>query len=178
MCGWSLRIALTLTLCSGAAAASAALWEDSCREYHNSTMWPHPLVEQDAQLVCGTWNQMVAAGWQRQNMVASYHFEEQTGQLTEAGRQKILVIITESPAQHRVVYVHRGLTPQETAARLHAVSQAVADLAAPGPYPPVLETGMSQDGVPAEMVDAVARKFVTGMPDPHLGASSGGGGGH
>ena len=69
---------------------------------------------------------MVANGWRRQNLLGEFHFEPQSGQLTEAGRLKVQWILTACPEQHRLIYVHTAGTREETAARVAAVQQLAA----------------------------------------------------
>ena len=114
---------------------------------------------------------MVANGWQRQNMLGEYHFESGTGQLTEAGALKVRWILTAGPQQHRIVYVHRAGTDEETTARMAAVFR-LASQTTPKDLPSVLPTSISDQGWPADRVDLIGRKFQASTPPPRLPAAT------
>ena len=85
-------------------------------------------------------------------------------------------IMNEVPEPHRQIYVHRADTPQETAVRMQTVQRFVAQ----SPYAvnvPVLESTRTDDGWPADRIDALSRKAATSALDPKLMGGSGGGGG-
>jgi hypothetical protein len=92
---------------------------------------------------------MVQNGWRRQNLVADHHFREMGAQLNDAGQTVIRRIVNEMAAQHHPIYVRRGQTAEETAARMAAVQQFAAKVAVDGNVPPVLETNVSPAGYPA-----------------------------
>jgi hypothetical protein len=131
---------------------------------------------------------MTANGWRRQNMLTDLHFTE-NNELTEAGELMVRWILYEAPQAHRVIYVHRGTTGEDTATRM-AVVATIAQKAAPGQtIPPILETNISDAGWPAREVEIISRRFDATTPDPRLpkdasggpgagaGAGSGGSGG-
>jgi hypothetical protein len=140
--------------------------------------WPEPFVNADRAAARAPFAIMVANGWRRQNMLGEAHFDQSTGQLTEAGRLKVRWILTVGPQQHRIIYVHSANTEEETAARLAAVQQ-VAGQIAPANMPPVLATNIADDGWPANEADIINRKYIESMPNPRLAprTTSGSGGG-
>lgn len=138
------------------------------RDTKRRNCWPQPFVRPDRQAVREPLAIMVCNGWQRQNMLSDHYFEAKTGLLTEAGRQRIQSILTETPQQHLAVFVHRGQTPEETMARLQTVQQVVAQAPYPSHPVPVFETAMPDDGWPAERVDMLGRRFQATTPDPKL----------
>jgi hypothetical protein len=147
--------------------------------------WPEPFASADRAAARAPFVTMVSNGWRRQNMLGENHFDPSTGQLTEAGRQKVRWILTTGPQQHRVVYVHAAQTGEETAARL-AVVQQLASQITPNSMPPVLPTSIADDGWPATEVDAISRKYQGSLPVPRLpapasssaGTNGGGGSGN
>jgi hypothetical protein len=173
--------ALAVTLTAQAGDPGCDIVHSMARDFKRRNCWPKPFVYPDRQAVREPLAIMVANGWQRQNLVGDYHFDAGTGQLTEAGRMKVLWVLSEAPEQHRSIYVHRAATPEETAARMTAVQELVAQNSAGQPPPPVLETNKSIDPWPADLVDAINKKFQTAIPDPKLPAPQsttfGGGGG-
>ena len=94
-----------------------------------------------------------SAGWERQNLLSEFHFLPGGNELTEAGRMRVQWIMNEVPEPHRQIYVHRANTPQETAVRMQAVQRFIAQ----SPYAanvPVLESTRTDDGWPADRIDA------------------------
>jgi hypothetical protein len=156
------------------------------RDVKRRQCWPEPFVGPDRASVSAPFVTQVANGWRRQNMLGEFHFEQGTGQLTEAGRLKVRWILTVAPQQHRLVYVHTADTNEETSARVAAVQQ-LAGRIAPNDLPPVMPTSISDEGWPADEVDLIGRKFrEKAIPQldlpgyPHGGdantSNSGGGG--
>jgi hypothetical protein len=163
-----------------AASASAEffLWEMVAgvgRDIKERNGWPDQYYPTS---VAATWAPMcvmVNNGWRRQNLLGEYFFEPVTGQLTEAGRQKVRWILTVCPEQHRLIYVHAAYTAEETDARLFAVQQASLKISVGG-LPPIMTTTIPDEGWPADQVDLIGRKYEATMPPPRLPADSAGGG--
>jgi hypothetical protein len=120
---------------------------------------------------------MIHNGWRMQNTLAAHHFREGTMELTEAGKLKVLWIVTEAPAQHRTIYVERASHPQVTAGRIQNVQIIAAGSSMEGVSPPVFETGIPARGWPADQIDATTRKWYDSAPSPRLPDRSGGSGG-
>jgi uncharacterized membrane protein YgcG len=119
---------------------------------------------------------MAANGWRRQNMLTDLHFTD-TNDLTEAGDLLVRWILNEAPQARRVIYVHRGTTGEDTAARMAVVAKAAQRAAPSQPIPPILETSISDVGWPAREVEIISRRYDATIPDPRLPKDSGGGGG-
>lgn len=130
--------------------------------------WPKPFVLPDRQSVRAPIELMVAAGWQRQNLLGDYHFDEDTGELTEAGKLKVRWIAGQVPSQHQTIFVSRAASPKETEARMDAVRAVAEKTAHDGNPPRVLASGMEPSGWPASRVDVIGRKFQEVMPEPKL----------
>ncbi len=101
-------------------------------------------------------------------MLGDHHFDELSGELTEAGKLKIRWILAEAPLQHRDIYVHRDQAPEGTLIRLDNVQKLVASMVPEGELPGVFETGISTRGWPASQVDEIGRRFDSSMPNPRL----------
>jgi hypothetical protein len=151
------------------------LGSDLVKNFKRRNCWPEPFVYADRQTAQEPLAAMVGNGWQRQNLVSDVHFENGGAQLNETGRRKVLAILNEAPEQHRIVYVYRGATPQETAVRMATVEQFVAQSAYGGQLAPVYESSRPDNGWPADQVEAVSRKFQASFPDPRLPSEGGGG---
>lgn len=61
-----------------------------------------------------------AAGWTSATTLHDYHFNEETQELTDAGRTQLVFILNRVPPQFRTVYVAQGSTPD--AAQLRAAA--------------------------------------------------------
>ncbi len=157
---------------------------DMCTSFFNSIAkdikrrqcWPAPFVADDRVAVRMPFSTMVANGWRRQNMLGEFHFEQGTGQLTEAGRIKVRWILTAGPEQHRLLYVHMADNDAETAARMVAVQQLASQIS-PTNISPVTATSISDEGWSANQVGTIERKYLGTQPSPRLPTSSSSSGG-
>ena len=153
-------------------------------ETRQNNRWPYPYYCADRQAEREPFEIMVQNGWRRQNLLADYYFQEKTGELTEAGQAVVRRITNEVPAPHRTIYVRKGQTPDQTAARINAVQQYAAKVALDGSVPPIVETSISPAGYPAGWPPvregAVSRRFQVSVPDkmylPDTSSNSGSGG--
>lgn len=152
-------VVFTLTAASTAAVAMA---EGICGcladDVRRRQCWPEPFLSADRATATAPFAIQVANGWRKQNMLGEFHFEQGTGQLTEAGRLKIRWILQTGPKQHRLIYVHSAETFEETESRMAAVEQ-LASRIAPGDMPPILSTNIADQGWPADQVDSIGRQF-------------------
>jgi hypothetical protein len=133
--------------------------------------WPEPFASADRVAARAPFVTMVSNGWRRQNMLGENHFDPATGQLTEAGRQKVRWILVTGPQQHRTIYVHAGQTEEETSARMAVVQQLACQITPNNP-PPVFSTTIADAGWPATEVNAISRKYIGSLPNPRLPAPS------
>lgn len=139
------------------------------RDVKRRQCWPEPFTHPDRVAARAPYVTMVSNGWRRQNMLGEYHFESGTGQLNEAGKVRVRWILTAGPEQYRSIYVHRAETDQETSARIASVMRLAATIS-PKDLPPVIPTSISDQGWPADSVDAIGRKWRATMPPPRLPA--------
>jgi hypothetical protein len=154
-------------------------WGDVHTGWHRNNEWPEPFVERDRDAAVAPFLVMIANGWQKQNLIGENYFDENTGSLTLAGRDRIRSILRNAPTEHRTVYVERDLNENVTAMRMDEVQRAVALMQPSGPLPDVLASDMVASGRPAAIVSAEIKGYETSVPTPRLGskASSGGSGG-
>lgn len=170
-------LATLATLCPLAvvAKADAPFPESIVVDFCRRNCWPRPFDSGDRHLTRAPFVGMVCRGWELQNMIADHHFDEVTGQLTEAGRLKVRWIMMEAPVQHRVVFVHRAINPVDTATRLAAVREATLQIGPQGIEIPIYETGAATPSWSADRIDITSQKFIKAMPDPKLPAATQGG---
>ena len=111
---------------------------------------------------------MVANGWRVQNTLSPHHFENDSAELTEAGRLKVAGIINETPLAYRAIFVVRDPDPEITSGRIVSIQEAVAKVLGDRPPVPVFETFDKPRGTPAYYVDEVTRRYQATIPDPRL----------
>jgi hypothetical protein len=174
-----------ITLGSAAQVSADMLcdaWNSIVRDVKRRQCWPEPFVAPDRATVRAPFVKQVANGWRRENMLGQYHFDPDSGQLNEAGRNKVRWILTGGPQQHRIIYVHTADKDGETTARVAAVRQWASQIS-PEDVPAVQLTTISEDGWPVDEVEAISRKYRSSMPEPRLpdttsgdsGSTTGGG---
>ena len=175
---------LPVVLVAAALAGSNAFASDldqffhaCCDTFRTRNAWPEPYATCDRDTIYRPFAEQVCKGWELQNMIADHHFVNSNGQLTEAGRLKIQWILTDVAPQHRAIYVHKALRPDETAARMAAVRQAAALMTGPGEMVAVLLSSEPAANSPADRIDITNRKSLAVMPDPRLPNATGSGGG-
>jgi hypothetical protein len=171
------NVAVAIVLLAWAAPVQAGvivdLWDSVCHDFKAKNCWPDAYLGTARQSVCEPLAIQAVNGWERQNMLADAHFDAGSGQLTEAGRLKVLSVLNRAPESHRTLYVHRADTPQETALRMQATLQFVAKSAYNNQTTLVLESNRSPDGTPADRIDMIGRKALAAIPDPKLPAGDG-----
>ncbi|MEA1950572.1 MAG: hypothetical protein U9N87_04260 [Planctomycetota bacterium] len=146
------------------------------KDFKRNNCWPRPFVWNDRQAVRAPFAIMVNKGWQRENTLGEYHFEQATGKLNEPGRRRVHWIINQHNVSRRSVFVHRAMQPEMTLARVDSVQQWVAQLSPHGELPPVIETNLPAPSRPAEEVDRIRIDYLKSMPSPRLPMSENFGG--
>lgn len=174
-----LGLALGLVLGAGSLAGATELSNFTYRsalDFHRNNAWPEPFIYPDRAAVCAPFGVMIHNGWRLQNTLATHHFREGTTELTEAGKMKVMLIVTEVPPQNRTIYVERAGLPQITEGRIRNVQVFAASSSMEGLSPPVFETGIPARGWPADQIDVTTRAFRDSAPEPRLPERSGGSG--
>ena len=145
-------------------------------DYKRNKYWPEPFIWADRKATIAPFGQMVANGWRRQNLLSDYHFNDEDTHLNTSGEASLRYILTQQMPSRRTVFVQRGLTPEETAARMNLVHAAAMRMLPPGVMAHVVESDLPNDGWPADDIDAVARRFQATRPDPRLTSDKSSGG--
>ena len=173
---WSLVLAV---LACGLPAKAGDLWDQEKTGWHRNNEWPNPFIERDRDAAVAPFALMIANGWQKQNLIGENYFDESTGTLTLAGRDRVRQILRTAPIEHRTLYVERDLNEMVTSARMDEVQRTVASLQPKGPLPEVLASDMIASGRPASIVSGDLKAWEASAPTPRVGskASSGGTGG-
>ena len=159
----------------GLTAAVDAAWagakkvaSDIARDTKRRNCWPKPFVCPDRQAVRTPFHVMVGHGWRQQNLIAHYHFSQETGEMTTAGQNKIRWILRQAPTPHQTIYVQRADDDADTANRVHQVQQYAVSLTPHGDLPMVVETDVAPRGWSGQWVDAIDREWQKAIPKPVL----------
>ncbi len=168
-------VAMTALVLVPAMVAKAEWWKkqkkqqksEFCTAYEHNKIWPLQFVQADRQAAIAPFQTMIAKGWQRQNTLGDYHFDE-SNQLTEAGRLKVRWILTDPALDRRQVFVHGALPPDVTAARVSSVQEFLAYARTGNETGSVAESMLAAPSYPADYVDEIGRKFRESIPEPRL----------
>lgn len=164
-------IAMAALVLVPALVAKAEWWKhkksEFCCAYEQNKIWPLPFVYPDRQAAAAPFQTMINKGWQRQNTLGDYHFDE-ANRLTEAGRLKVRWILTDPALDRRQVFVHGTVSPEQTAARVSSVQQFLAFTQTGEGAAGVAESNLAAPSYPADYVDEIGRKFRESIPLPRL----------
>ncbi len=166
-------VAMSVCVATPQSMLAGEFWGKCKRIFSLNLDWPSPYIQQDRASVSAHFAAMTENGWRTQNLLCEYHFTPNGEKLTPAGEIRLKWILTQAPAQHRLVYLQKAGDPQETLARVEAV-QKYAQLVQNAPAS-LVETDMETRGRPAEQVDVISRSALDSMPAPVLPAGSKGG---
>ncbi|MEM8864235.1 MAG: hypothetical protein AAGF31_01660, partial [Planctomycetota bacterium] len=83
------------------ASVGQAFWIDAFVDHcqrgrQKNVQWPSPYVCPDRTYAHAPFQAMVRNGWRRQNLLGSHHFNEDSTQLTQAGKLKIQWIMSQA----------------------------------------------------------------------------------
>jgi hypothetical protein len=154
-------------------------WHRTHVDWHRNNAWPEPFISADRAAAREPFCIMTDNGWKAQNTVGTFLFDDNQA-LNNAGDLKVKWIVTQAPLHRRAVFVLKGDSAEQTAARVAAVNASVAKYAGGGALPPVMVTDSEPAGVSGAYVDAISQGLQSSIPSPRLpsgGESSGGGGG-
>lgn len=164
---------LVIVAASPVAADWNSFWHGVDVDYQRNNAWPHPFSELAAAQTRMPFVVQKMNGWRLHNTISHELFRDGDGVLTAAGQQQLQQIATQNPPEHRVVYVVRGATPNETEARVASIRSSLARMNLQTAPPDVLVT----DRVPATgsgaMAAAVNRARMQTLPPPQLPRNEG-----
>lgn len=159
---------LVVAAASPAAADWDSFWHGVHVDYQRNNAWPHPFSEMAAAQTRMPFAVQKMNGWRLHHTISHELFRGGDSVLTAAGQQQLARIATQSPPEHRVVYVVRGATPGETDARIASIRSALSRMNLQSDPPEVFVT----DRVPATgsgaMATAVNRAWMQALPAPRL----------
>lgn len=174
LCGITL---LVLTVTGNVRADWHSFWHRVHLDFHRNNCWPEPFIYADRVVTRAPINIMMDNGWRLNNTITHQLFSKETQQLTNAGEMKVRWILTQAPNHRRTVFVLRGNSPEQTAARLESV-QAFASGVVPEGHAEVLLTDVIPRGGSGAILDRVSNSYESSAPAPRLPEldNSGGGG--
>ncbi|MCA9099529.1 MAG: hypothetical protein R3C10_14985 [Pirellulales bacterium] len=151
----------------------AYAYDSICRGYEMNRDWPEPYYHEDKQAVREPFAIMIAKGWRQQNTLGSHHFQENSAELTEAGRMRIFWIANHANEPYRTVFVEQAGDPAATEERLDSVRSYIDSLTLDASPPQVVETSDGVRGWPADRIDSIERQWDKSMPNPRLPSRQG-----
>ena len=168
---------LLLALCCACLSTSvqAGWWANFNRDYRRNNEWPDHFTPADRQAANAPFGIMIQNGWRAQNTLGAHHFKEDGSDLTAAGALKVRWILTDAPEQHRVIFVERGASLEETSTRINSVRNVAVQMSTDGEPATIMETTSPVRGWPADYIDAIDRKAKDSIPPPRLRAPTGDG---
>jgi hypothetical protein len=143
-------------------------WQRFKRDYHRNFAWPEPFIAGDRAAVNVPFQIMADNAWERQNLMADYHFVEGTSDLNSAGLYRLRWIATKAPVQRRVVFVERATSDATTIGRITAVQNALLAMNPHGPMLPVYESRLGPGDWSGEQAATTVRNMEKTSPDPRL----------
>lgn len=154
--------------------------ETCVQRYHTAHYWPDPYRWQDRASVRAHINASSSAGWLTSTTLYEQHFDPNTQELNDAGRNHLKWILLYAPPQRRTPWVQAGDSPEVSQARLANVQMIAASIAPPQCVPQIMLRICQPYGASAQEVDLVRRAYLSSMPDPRIsytpqnGSSTGG----
>ncbi|MEX0794778.1 MAG: hypothetical protein WD045_16690 [Pirellulaceae bacterium] len=139
-------------------------------DYARNRCWPSPFVELDRDSVRNYYHQMTMAGIRLQNTLGENHFHPESHQITRGGEMKVRQILMGSEGR-RAVFVLRGLTEDQTEARLQSTRDAVFRLVGDADATEFYVTGNEPIPRPADYIDDIYRSERSSIPAPRLPAA-------
>lgn len=167
-----------VALATTTASASAdwnQFWQNLHVGYHRNNAWPAPFNEADAMNVAAPFEAMKANGWRMHNTIGHELFRPHDGALMASGNKRIYWIATQAPRARRTVFVLRGGSERETAARVAAVRNAISRIDVQGSLPDVQITEVEPHHSPGAWATKINRDWLQNLAAPRLPASSAGG---
>ncbi|MEQ8848579.1 hypothetical protein [Botrimarina sp.] len=164
---------LVLVATLWAAAPAGAFWFEELYCYlethrAENNRWPEQYIEQDRINAAAPFDIMVRNGWRRQNLLGSHHFTEDGAELTRAGELRVQYILTQTPPDHRQIFVERSLEAEVTQQRIDTANAFASTIVLAGVAPQAQDTHILSDGRPATVVDFVNSQYQQNMRIPTL----------
>ena len=156
-------IACALVVTALSAVPADAGWREfhyrTMLDWHRNNAWPQPWVHVDRLATCRIFDLQAQNGWCQQSTLTAFHFNMETNELTEAGRNKVRQIMTQHPESFRTLFVVMGKSEEQTATRVDSVQQTAVTIS-DGALPQIRRVAIPPRGWPAEDVDAITNRYA------------------
>lgn len=150
-------------------------WHNLHVGYHRNNAWPAPFNEADAMNVVAPFEIMKANGWRMHNTIGHELFRPGDGALMASGNKRVYWIATQSPPSRRTVFVLRGGSERETAARVAAVRNTISRINVSGASTDVQVTDVEPHHSSGAWATKINREWLQNLAAPRLPTSSAGG---
>ena len=87
--------------------------------------WPKPFSCVDRQIYQGVWGQFIDAGYERQCVLSSIHFDDETNELSTFGKTIVFGLVQNMPHTRKTVYINRDSNEQRSQLRLDNVRGSI-----------------------------------------------------
>ena len=87
--------------------------------------WPKPFNCVDRQLYESQWGKYIDAGYERQCVLSSVHFDQETNKLSRFGRTIVSGLVQNMPQARKTIYIHRDADEQLSQERLDNVRESI-----------------------------------------------------
>jgi hypothetical protein len=154
----------------------SADWHSFCHsvhvDYHRNNAWPQPFTDDSVRQTVAPFEVMKQNGWRLHNTIGNELFRDGDGALLAAGNNRVNWIASQAPADRRVVYVLRGRTEAETAARLASVRDTLSRVQINGPAPQLMITEIEPTTASGARLTQINRDWLDVLPSPKLPSTS------
>ncbi len=171
----ALAISCAFALGGIAAEASAdwhSFWHSVHVDYQRNNAWPQPFTDDSVRQAVAPFEVMKQNGWRLHNTLGSEFFREGDGALLAEGNSRVRWIATQAPADRRVIYVLRGRSAEQTAARLASVRESLAVVETSGPAPQLMITEIEPSTASGAWATRIQREWLEAQPAPRLPSTS------
>ena len=167
--GQALVAMLLVSICASTATADwHEFWHNLHVGYYRNNAWPEPFNELDARDVVAPFEVMKHNGWKMHNTIGHEQFRNGDGALMASGSNKVRWIATQAPPNRRTIYVLRGLSHQETQARVASVQESLASIHPNGPRPTVMITDVAPAQASGTWAYKVNSEWLEQLAPPKL----------
>lgn len=135
--------------------------------YHYAHYWPFPHNCEDEAYTRNILDIQTAGGWANATTLHDYHFNADTQQLTEGGRQHLMWVALSAPLPYRAVYIAQGQSQDTAKLRLEAAQQYYQEMGIDNP-PPICAKPDQFEGRPAVEIDRIRQLELQAIPKPRL----------
>jgi len=87
--------------------------------------WPKPFTCIDRQIYESQWGKFIDAGYERQCVLSSIHFKQDSNELSDFGRTIVSGLVQNMPQSRKTIYIHRDSNEQRSQERMENVRETI-----------------------------------------------------